>query len=95
MIRMSDCMRSYAQAREVALPMTMHDRLPDERTRKNARLCSIALALGKPETAFTDEPKALADLDETVELLRIWSSLQQAVSRRKVLAVARALAAQQ
>ncbi|MGU3329375.1 hypothetical protein ACLBXB_20790 [Methylobacterium mesophilicum] len=65
----------------------------DGRAQNNGRLSRIAVALGKPETAFFNGSEGLADLNDAIELLRIWDRLEHPTDRRKVLAFMRSLAA--
>lgn len=62
-------------------------------SRSAALLDQIAELLDVPKAALVKGAASEAEIDATTEMLRIWSSLENAADRRKVLAFARALAA--
>ncbi len=57
---------------------------------KRSMLRQIAHALGVPEDAFLDESEALATIDMTGELLRVWHALTLS-DRRLLLQMARGM----
>lgn len=54
----------------------------------------IARALGEPEDAFLDGAEPRPELADTYEMMRIWHDLNSMADRKKLLALARTLAAE-
>lgn len=61
--------------------------------RTAALLERIAELLDIPKAALMKSAATEAEIDATTEMLRIWTNLEHPADRRKILALARALAA--
>ena len=64
---------------------------PDPRSADMLRRISEALGIDK--ATFLNGANTEVEIDNTVEMLRIWNGLEHAADRRKILAFARAIVA--
>jgi hypothetical protein len=78
---------------EVALSGRSVVRGVQNAAREGSTLKRIAEALGEPEETFLDGTASRAALADTYEMLRLWHHLNRVADRKKVLALARTLAA--
>lgn len=70
------------------------DRGEDGDAQATRALRRIATALGMSATDFYGGSTTAVDLDDANEMMRIWRSLRHSSDRQKVLAFARAVAAE-